>query len=255
MVPMEALHCADHGDFRQVDHVLTDVDDTLTTDGRLHGATVDALDRLQRAGIRVIPVTAASAGWCSLMIHMWPIDAVIAENGGLYFHRGLGREISRRDWSIGDDLRRRLDDLSRCLIEAFPGLEMADDASYRETCIAFRRTDTDMDLAVMEKARSLSGHATLNSIWIICWLGDYDKLAMARRLLAEVYGLDARQMKNRIAYVGDSQNDEPMFRFFFNSVGVATVTSHALQYWPRWICRGGGGEGFVEFAEMLIASR
>jgi len=252
---MEALHCADRDAFRQVDYVLTDVDDTLTSDGRLHGATLDALDRLQQAGVRVIPVTAASAGWCNLMIHMWPIDAAIAENGGLYFRRGPAREVVRRYWSAEPHLRRRLEDLSHRLIDAFPRLEMADDGLYRETCIAFRRTDTDMDLTVVEKARSLGGRATLNSLWIICWLGDYDKLTMAQRLLAEVYGLDAHQVKSRLVYVGDSQNDEPMFRFFSNSVGVATVTEHSLQHWPRWICRGGGGVGFVEVAERLLASR
>ncbi|HLO77855.1 MAG TPA: HAD family hydrolase, partial [Magnetospirillum sp.] len=47
--------------------VITDVDDTLTRQGRLEGATLNALDRLRRSGIRVIPATAASAGWASLM--------------------------------------------------------------------------------------------------------------------------------------------------------------------------------------------
>ena len=44
--------------------VLLDIDDTLTTDGRLTAQAYAALERLQRAGLRVVPVTGRPAGWC-----------------------------------------------------------------------------------------------------------------------------------------------------------------------------------------------
>jgi len=59
--------------------VLTDVDDTLTDGPRLPGAAYMAIERLQGAGITVIPVTAAPAGWCDLMARMWPVGAVIGD--------------------------------------------------------------------------------------------------------------------------------------------------------------------------------
>ena len=59
---MRSLAQSVSADFADVEFVLTDMDDTLTYRGRLAGATFDALERLQEAGIKVIPVTAAPAG-------------------------------------------------------------------------------------------------------------------------------------------------------------------------------------------------
>jgi hypothetical protein len=64
---------------RQIRFVLTDVDDTLTDGPPLPAATDTAIERLQGAGITVIPVTAAPAGWCDLMARMWPVGAVIGD--------------------------------------------------------------------------------------------------------------------------------------------------------------------------------
>src|SRR5881396_1881151 len=79
--------------------VLTDVDDTLTDGPRLPAATYTAIERLQGRGITVIPVTAAPAGWCDLMCRMWPVGAVIGENGGLCFRHDAGGATPRRYWA------------------------------------------------------------------------------------------------------------------------------------------------------------
>ena len=50
---------------REVKGVLTDIDDTLTTDGRLTAAAYSALARLHDAGYVVVPITGRPAGWCA----------------------------------------------------------------------------------------------------------------------------------------------------------------------------------------------
>jgi hydroxymethylpyrimidine pyrophosphatase-like HAD family hydrolase len=84
---MRPIRQADSAEFRGVRFVLTDMDDTLTYQGRLQAETYGALERLQEAGVKVIPVTAAPAGWCDQMARMWPVDGVIGENGGFFFQR------------------------------------------------------------------------------------------------------------------------------------------------------------------------
>src|SRR5450830_1627987 len=85
--------------FKDIRFVLTYMDETLTFKGRLAADTYSALERLQRADIRVIPVTAAPAGWCDQMARMWPVDGVIGENGGLFFQRAVGgHELRRHFW-------------------------------------------------------------------------------------------------------------------------------------------------------------
>lgn len=81
---MRALSDAPANEFEPVRFVLTDMDATLTWQGRLSAAAYTSLEQLQSAGIRVIPVTAAPAGWCDQIARMWPVDGVIGENGGLF---------------------------------------------------------------------------------------------------------------------------------------------------------------------------
>jgi hypothetical protein len=64
---MKDLVLAPKSTFAGVRFVLTDMDETLTLQGRLSARTYDALERLRAAGVGVIPVTAAPAGWCDQM--------------------------------------------------------------------------------------------------------------------------------------------------------------------------------------------
>ena len=82
-------------DARGVTAVLADIDDTLTTDGKLTAEAYAALERLREAGFRVVPVTGRPAGWCDHIARMWPVDAVVGENGAFYFYYGDGR-LERR---------------------------------------------------------------------------------------------------------------------------------------------------------------
>jgi len=239
----------------QIKVILTDVDDTLTHSGSISGQTLDAMERLRDAGLRIVPVTAASSGWCSLMAHMWPVDAVIGENGGVCLSRNQGR-IERRLWSDAPNLSEELRSLGNTLRSEFPFLEPAEDSDYRGASLSFvRRKDPNENLAVVSRLKELGASATLNSFWIIGWFGGYDKLVAARRWMDTVFGFDVDAENDICVFTGDSENDEPMFKFFHHSIGVSTVTQHRLIHWPKWITVGPGGEGFVEVANLIIGSK
>src|SRR5205814_1810378 len=74
-----------NADLSQVQAVFTDVDGTLTTEGRIRASTLAALERLGEAGVRVVLVTGRPAGWGECWARNLPVEGVIAENGGLYF--------------------------------------------------------------------------------------------------------------------------------------------------------------------------
>ena len=82
MKPFHSIPCAVR---QQIKYVLTDIDDTLTLDGRLPAIAYSAMERLQQAGIKVIPITSRPAGWCDHIARMWPVDGLIGENGAFYF--------------------------------------------------------------------------------------------------------------------------------------------------------------------------
>ena len=73
--------------------VLTDIDDTLTTHGRLTPRAYAALARLQDAGRLVVPITGRPAGWCDHIARMWPVDGVVAEEP-------LGRVVEVADGGV-----------------------------------------------------------------------------------------------------------------------------------------------------------
>ena len=82
---------------RQIRGVFLDIDDTLTSDGRLTAAAYTSLEQLQRADKLVIPVTGRPAGWCDHMARMWPVGGIIGENGAFYFRYDYNaRQMIRR---------------------------------------------------------------------------------------------------------------------------------------------------------------
>jgi HAD superfamily hydrolase (TIGR01484 family) len=120
--------------------VLCDIDDTLTTDGRLTAEAFSALERLQAAGLSVIPITGRPAGWCDHIARMWPVAAVVGENGAFYFLYDRGKRAMRRGYADGAAARaahrERLAAIGREIVEAVPGCAIAADQSYRETDLA-----------------------------------------------------------------------------------------------------------------------
>ena len=64
--------------------VLTDIDDTLTTDGAMPMGVVAALAALREAGLQVIAVTGRPMGWSLAVARDAPLAGVVAENGGVF---------------------------------------------------------------------------------------------------------------------------------------------------------------------------
>ncbi|WP_455173967.1 HAD family hydrolase [Azospirillum largimobile] len=245
----------------RVRFVLTDMDDTLTHRGRLTARTYDAIERLRDSGIPVLPVTAAPAGWADQMARMWPVDGVIAENGGLFLRRTIDGDVERRFWHGEADratASERLERLRQTIQSNLPQVELASDQPFRLCSLAFRApADPGLRAALVRCFRAAGADVTVNSLWVLGWFGGYDKLGMARRVMCEVYGLDIDAMPDAVAYAGDSINDAPMFAHFPTSVGVSTVIDFLsdIPRPPAWITRGPGGDGFVELADALLAAR
>ena len=252
-------------DARGVGAVLADIDDTLTTDGKLTAEAYRALERLQRAGFRVVPVTGRPAGWCDHIARMWPVDAVVGENGAFYFVHANGRleRSFQQDGATRAEKRARLAAIAAKILAAVPGCALASDQPYRETDLAIDYCEDvpPLPLAAAERVAALMREAGLtakvSSIHVNGWFGDYDKLIMVRRLFAERFGLDIEKANREIVFAGDSPNDAPMFAFFQNSVGVANVRrfEKLLSEKPRYITTAAAGAGFAELAEHLLVAK
>ena len=58
--------------------VLTDIDDTLTTDGAITPDALAALADLKAAGLHVIAITGRPVGWSEPFAASWPVDSIVA---------------------------------------------------------------------------------------------------------------------------------------------------------------------------------
>jgi HAD superfamily hydrolase (TIGR01484 family) len=247
--------------------LLTDIDDTLTDHGRLPAASYRALERLQQAGLLVIPVTGRPAGWCDLIARQWPVDGVVGENGAFYF-RYLDAErrmlrVHARDVSARAADRARLERIREEVLREVPGSAVAADQAYREVDLAIDFREDVEPLPPEAVARIVAiferhgATAKVSSIHVNGWFGTHDKLSMARRMLRGAFGIDADADRRTIVFAGDSPNDGPMFGHFPHAVGVANVLDFAdqLRHKPAWVASGRGSRGFVEIAEALLAAQ
>ena len=247
--------------------VLTDIDDTLTTDGRLPADAYAALERLEQAGILVVPITGRPAGWCDHIARMWPVRAVVGENGAFYYaYDRQARRMTAHYWTDAaprQASRARLDAIRDRVLAEVPGAAVASDQDYRKADLAIDfcedvpplpEADVGRIVAIFEAA---GAQAKVSSIHVNGWFGDYDKLTMTQTLFQREFGADVATLLDSTLFIGDSPNDEPMFAYFPISVGVANIQSqlHRLQRRPAYVAAGHGGAGFVEMAERLLAAR
>ena len=251
---------------RSIRGVLADIDDTLSTHGRLTAAAYTALERLRAAGKLVIPITGRPAGWCDHIARMWPVDAVVGENGAFYMRRDDGTRTLVRRFAADDATRHaqraRLAAIAERIVTAVPGCALASDQRYREADLAidFCEDVPRLPRAAVERIVALMGAEGLtvkvSSIHVNGWFGTYDKLTMTRTLLAEAFRVDLDAERERFVFVGDSPNDAPMFAFFPHAVGVANVREFAdrIATLPAWVTRGEAGAGFAELAAALLAA-
>ena len=249
-------------DARAVRFVLLDIDDTLTTGGKLGAQAYAALEALQRGGKRVIPVTGRPAGWCDHIARMGPVDAVVGENGAFYFWFADGK-LGKRfidDPATRAQRRAELEGISRAILRQVPGAAIASDQPYRETDLAIDYCEDVPRLPVesVERIAALMRQAGLtakvSSIHVNGWFGSYDKLATARALFTERFGLDLETVNRQVVYAGDSPNDAPMFGFFDHSVGVANVRRFPGLA-PKYVTAAESGAGFAELVAHLLGTR
>ena len=245
--------------------LLFDIDDTLTTEGRLTAQAYAALERWQASGRLAIAVTGRPAGWCDHIARMWPVDAVVGENGALYFRFAGGKLVKRyhEDEAARAGRRAKLAAIAARILAAVPGCALSADQPYRETDLAidFREDVAPLPLEQAERIAALMREAGLtakiSSIHVNGWFGTYDKLAMTRTLFAEQFATDLDRANAQFAFAGDSPNDAPMFAYFANAIGVANVARFAghLPAAPKFVTQRAAGAGFAEIVAYVLGAR
>jgi len=254
-------------DRRAVKFVLFDIDDTLTSGGRLTGEAYGALEDLKTAGLVTAAITGRPAGWCDHIARMWPVDGVVGENGAFYYRYDHAARRMIQYYAEDDATRagnrQRLEELGRHILNEVPGTAISTDQfcreadlaiDYREDVAPLTPSDVKRIVQLFEEA---GAHAKISSIHVNGWFGDYDKVLMTKQFLTQEFGIDTETDNRTVVFAGDSPNDAPMFGFFENGVGVANVLEFRdhLDAEPAYVTTAPSGAGFAELARALIQVR
>src|SRR5262249_52962195 len=134
------------------------------------------------------------------------------------------------DESVRAEKRARLKQVGDKILAEVPGAALASDQLYRESDLAidFCEDVPPLPAAAIDRIVRLFEEAgctaKISSIHVNGWFGDYDKLGMSRRLFQEVFSIDLDKRREEFVFAGDSPNDQPMFAYFPQAVGVANVS-------------------------------
>ncbi|KOO15034.1 hydrolase [Vibrio xuii] len=249
-------------DWKNIEWVLTDVDDTLTWQGQLPPDTLIALNDLKQQGIKIVAVTGACAGWCDHIAQLWPVDAVLGENGAFTLEKGE-RGISLTTSVPLETMRAQQAELKsqvEQLLSQYSDINLTLDQAYRlcEVAIDIGQNREPLDPRLIEQLVAqihlLGAHATASSIHINAWYGEHSKRNSAFAYLKSK-GLSQQDVLDKCCYVGDSLNDQQMFETLPMTVGVKNIEHywHKLSHKPSLVMSLPGGFGFAEFSQQLLA--
>lgn len=258
MKPIQSLSLAEATRLRGV---AFDLDDTLLDHGRLREETYSALFRLSEAGLLLYGVTGRPAGWAEVLARLFPVQAVVAENGAVFCAR-RGERVVLVD-SVDAATRSERDAKLAVLLgkfrNRFPDFEPADDVRARVSDRTFdigeyrqvgaRRVEEASAFLREQGARTFVSSVHLHATF------DYaDKASGAVRLFAGDTGLDTTAVRHAFAYLGDSENDASCFAAFTVSIGVANLRGKATLK-PRYVTSQPMGAGVVEAAGVILSLR
>ncbi len=242
--------------------VFSDIDDTLTHNGVVELEAYAALLRARAAGLRVVLVTGRPAGWAEVLASVWPVEAAIAENGGIAYVKREGR-LERIYFDPGEpaDDARRLSSVAEDIIRRFPFARRSDDSSLRITDLAFdigehQHLPADQIDAITARCRELGAKTLVSSVHAHAFFHAADKAKMSARVANMLWGEKPAEVAEHYAFVGDSPNDQAAFAFFAASIGVANVARYeaVLRPPPAYVTPSAHGVGFAEAIDALLAS-
>jgi hypothetical protein len=148
------------------------------------------------------------------------------------------------------------------VLREVPGVGLSRDSVGRETDLAFDYAEfahlapetVQRVLAVLQDSGM---QTTVSSIHIHGCFGQFDKWTGAQWLVRTLWERELAAELERWVFVGDSGNDQVMFKHFPHSVGVANIGRFAdqLQHLPTYVTPSERGRGFAEVAQAIVQAR
>ncbi len=247
-------------DVRRLELFVSDIDGTLTTEGRFPEDLFHYFKRLRDCGLRIVLATGRSAGMAQSLAIAFPfIEGVIGENGAVYYPAdGDGDVLWLNEEMAGEDFRRRMQETWQDIAERYP-IRKTTDAVFRLAEISFVREKSFGFKSLREMEAIAEDHGlglTASTIHVHIMHPAAGKDRMVKRLCRD-WGFDAYE---QVVTMGDSPNDRPLFtpenfRVSIGTAGIAEFTEELGPDHPAFITPSTESEGFKEAVRMIVKRR
>jgi len=254
---------------KKIEVVFADIDDTISSNGKILPEAYSAMWSLFRSGIHLVPITGRSAGWVDHIARMWPVKGVVGENGAFYAYMDDSENpsvLKKRNYVNPEQIKEfqnKFEDIKKEVFTLYPTTKLASDQNYRDFDLAIDFCE-DVPPLPMEDVESIvkifqkhGAQTKISSIHVNGWFGDYDKITMTKIFSREILDIELEDNPEKAIFIGDSPNDQLMFEFFPNSVGVQNVRKYQdfMSFMPVYITEKQGGLGFAEMVDHLLKKR
>jgi HAD superfamily hydrolase (TIGR01484 family) len=245
----------------KIKYVFTDVDDTITLNGKLTVEALGALWDLERAGIKTICVTGGSTGWADIYLRQWPIEAVVTESGAIALYKKDGKYCRWTHSSINQSTyEKNKQNLIKTVLDKVPEARLSSDQFSRIYDVAFDHGSEEpvLDEKIIKKiemiCKECGASTAISSIHINAWFGDYDKKIGTFDFMEEIFEKNVKFLQECSVYIGDSPNDQVMFSAFPLSFAPVNIykKENELVYKPSFVAKGEGGLGFSQIIEEIL---
>jgi hypothetical protein len=246
---------------KKIKYVFTDVDDTITLDGKLTVEALGALWKLEAAGIKTICVTGGSTGWADSYLRQWPIESVVSESGAIALYKRDGKYCRWTHSSIDvPTYEKKMENLIKAVIEEVPEARLSSDQFSRLYDVAFDHGTEEPKLSedIINKIEKIcincGANTAVSSIHINAWFGNYNKKIGTFDFMSEVYKENEKTLKECSVYIGDAPNDQVMFNSFPLSFAPVNIydKEEELIHKPLFVATGKGGLGFSQIIDEII---
>ena len=234
--------------------IATDIDGTLTQNGKFTSDLFQALFALKQAKIPVILITGRSAGWVQALKNYLPVTGAIAENGGLYYPLESDQPQFLISLNSLSQHRQNLATAFQILQVQYPHLQASTDNPFRFTDWTFDIQNISLSeiQQLTELCAELGWGFTYSTVQGHIKPKNQDK---ATGLLKVIQQYWSDLTPEQILTIGDSPNDQTLFNseLFPQSIGVANLLEYRdqLTHKPRYITAGLEVEGFFQIAKVF----
>ncbi|MFN8369945.1 MAG: HAD-IIB family hydrolase [Bacteriovoracaceae bacterium] len=236
--------------------MFSDFDGTLTDGSYITSKLFEVIKLCEKNRLPLIIVSGRSLSWGHFFLSHLPLSMVVMEGGGIVVHKNQNNQFDEYPLLTLVEIDR-LKEITLKLKTHFKNVPLSKD-SYG------RLTDQAIELDLINKNPTLKKEIldffqkekvnySASNVHINFWIGTVSKAKGVEFVLSNFY---KNILTKECLFFGDAPNDESMFNYFENSVGVSNIEPFLknIKTKPKIILEGENNQGINGVLSFLEKS-